>query len=77
MLFMSSQVTFSETQFMGASKKAVNSTTVDVVYCAASLTDRAVLIVTLRPGRIPTDEAHIAIRDFLDALQALQNLRDV
>jgi hypothetical protein len=77
MRYTSSQKPFLGYPFMDAFKKGVNSTSVDVVYCAAGSNDRAVLIVTLRPGKIPTDEAHEAIQMFLDALKALQSIRDV
>jgi hypothetical protein len=35
-----------------------------------------VLIVTLRPGLYPTEEASLAIQEFLLALSGLMNLHD-
>lgn len=58
-------------------KNGVNVTEVTVVYCPKSPRERAVLIVTLRPGNYPTQAAQHAITDFLDALSALQLLVDV
>lgn len=55
----------------------VNVTDVTVVYCPPSPRDRAVVIVTVRPGRYPTTEASDAISRFLEAVKGLQEIRNI
>lgn len=54
-----------------------NVTEVAIVWTPRSNRERAVLIVTLRPGLYPTEEAHQAIRLYLWALSRLMAVRDV
>jgi hypothetical protein len=57
---------------MDARKVDVNYTSVNVVYCPKSTFERAVVQVTVRPGKTQDDAEHIAMQNFLASVKKLQ-----
>lgn len=67
----------SQHSVMGAETRGVNVTDVSVTYIPPSHRDRAAIMVLLRPGKYPTDEAAKAISLFIEAITALMNVKDL
>lgn len=53
-----------------------NSTEVAVQYWPGDENHKALVLVSVRPGKIPTDNAKAALDEFFDALKRLQTLQD-
>jgi hypothetical protein len=59
---------------INSSELGVNSTEVTVIFVPGTLRERAVMMVTVRPGNFPTEEANMALSFFYKAVKDLQGL---
>jgi hypothetical protein len=59
---------------MGANWREVNYTDVTVAYTLPRAGKRGVIVVTVRPGLVQDEEIHIAMQNFLAAIQQLKKL---